>query len=80
MFLYKSSNDDIRRIHARNTWAANVFSFIRVRYNVKNKNRPYYEGSLLWDTLPIGIRSSENILDFKKGLSRIYQRYDPTMN
>ena len=81
MFIYKSRNDDIRRLHARNTRAANVFSFIREKYNnVKYKNSPYYKGSLLWDTLPIGVRTSENIQDFKKGLSRIYHRYDPTLN
>ena len=67
--------------NARNTRAANVFSFIRERYNnVKYKTSPYYKGSLLWDTLPIGIRSSENIVEFKKGLSRLFLRYDPIMH
>ena len=67
--------------HGRPDPVLYVFSFIRERYNnVKYKTSPYYKGSLLWDILPIGIRSSENILEFKKGLSRVFHRYDPIMH
>ena len=77
MFIFKSRHNDIRREHARNTRAANVYSFVRERYNnVKYKNSPYFKGSLLWDTLPIETCNSNNILDFKKTLATIYRDYD----
>ena len=80
MFIYKSRHESIRRIHARNTRGANIYSFLRERYNnVKYWNSPYYKGSLLWDTLPMDTRRMDNILDFKKSLSRIYHQYDPTI-
>ena len=48
LFIYKNRHDDDRRVHARNTRAANVYSFVReVYHNVKYKNSPYYKGSLL---------------------------------
>ena len=54
LFIYNDRCTGIRRIHARNTRAANVYSFVSERYhNVKYKNSPYYKGSLLWDTLPV---------------------------
>ena len=57
MFIYKNRHDDIRRVHARNTRGANVYSFVREKYNnVKFKNSPYYKGSLIWDSLPVETR------------------------
>ena len=80
MFIYKDRHNDVRRIHERNTRAANVYSFVRERYNnVKYKNSPYYKGSLIWDTLPNDVKRSSSIAEFRKALSRIYVRYDPLL-
>ena len=51
VFIYKTRHDDIRKIHARNTRGANVYSFVRERYNnVKYNNSPHYKGSLRYGT------------------------------
>ena len=48
MLIHKSRHDNVRRLHARNTRAANVYSFTRERYhNNKYKNSPFYKGALL---------------------------------
>ena len=77
LFIYKNRHEDVRRIYARNTRAANVYSFVRERYhNVKYRNSPYYKGSLLWNTLPDMTKRCLNILDFKKSLIQIYSKYE----
>ena len=77
LFIYKTRYEDVRRIYARNTRAANVYSFARERYhNVKYRNSPYYKGSLLWDTLSDMTKRCLNILDFKKSLNQIYSKYE----
>ena len=77
MFLYKTRHAEIRRIHGRNTRAADVFSFTRERYhNVKYRNSPFYKGALLWDTLPICVRQCLTVSDFKKSLKNIYSSYN----
>ena len=77
MFIYKNRHDNIGRIYPRNTRGANVFSFVRERYNnMKYKNSPYYKGSLIWDELPHDVRRAEILVDFKKLLSKHYVRYD----
>ena len=54
MFIYKNRHDNISRLHGRNTRGANVYSFVREKYNnVKYKNSPYYKESLLWDSLQL---------------------------
>ena len=71
MFIYKNRHDDIGRIHARNTRGANVYSFVRERYNnVKYENSPYYKGSLLWDSLSVETRRIISLNDFKKSISQ----------
>ena len=71
---------DVRRIHNRRTRAAEVYSFVREQYNnVKYKNSPYYKGSLLWDSLPVNIRNSTTLLEFKKNLNTIYKEYNDVM-
>ena len=80
MFIYKNRHEDIRRVHARNTRGADVYSFIRERYNnVKYKNSPYYKGSLLWDSLSVEARRSVSSLDFKKSIIQLYRHYDPVL-
>ena len=80
MFIYKSRHDDIRRVHARNTRAANVYSFARERYNnIKYKNSPYYKGYLLWDMLSVDARNCDTLIEFKKHLNTVYKKYDGTI-
>ena len=77
LFIYKNRHLAVRRVHARNTRAANVYSFVYEKYqNVKYKNSPYYKGSLLWDTLPVETRQCLNIIDFRNSLKRIYRSYN----
>ena len=75
LFIYKNRHDDDRRVHARNTRAANVYSFVHEVYHVKYKNSPYYKGSLLWDNLPVLVKRSLNIIDFKNFIKHIYSKY-----
>ena len=75
--IYKNRHLAVRRLHARNTRAADVCSFVREKYqNVKYKNSPYYEGSLLWDTLPVATRQCLNSIDFRNSLKCIYHSYN----
>ena len=77
MLIYKNRHLNVRRVHARNPRAANVSSFTRERYHYnKYKNSPYYKGSVLWDGLPIGVRQSICLNDFKKALCQVYCQYD----
>ena len=79
LFIYKTRHDDIRRIHVRNRRGANVYSFVTGCYNnVKYKNSPYYKGLIIWDSLPIKARS-ENVMEIRKALLRIYLHYDPQL-
>ena len=65
MFIYKTRHASIRRVHGRNTRAANVYSFTRERcQNVKYKNSPFYKGALLWDTLPRHMKQYMSLLEF----------------
>ena len=76
MFINKNRLENVRRVLARNTRAANVYSFVCERYhNVKYKNSPYYMGSVLWDNLLILKRQCLNTLDYRKYLKRIYCKY-----
>ena len=71
MFINKNRHENVRRVHARNTRAAKVYSFVRERYhNVKYKNSPYYRESLLWDYLLITTRQCLNKLDYRKSLKK----------
>ena len=80
MFIYKLRHVNIRRLHGRNTRAANVFSFTRERYhNNKYKNSPFYKGAVLWDKLPVDIKRCQTHLDFKRALNRLYIEYDGTI-
>ena len=76
MFLYKTRHADIGRIHACNTRGADVFSFVPERYN---KNSPYYEGSILWDELPVVARRAGSMMDFRKAIAGLYRTYDPNV-
>ena len=81
MFIYKLRHVNIRRIHGRNTRAANVYSFTRERYhNNKYKNSPFYKGALLWDELPVNIRQCNTHIEFKKALNLVYQEYNDLMS
>ena len=76
MFIYKQRHD-VARVHARETRAAQIFSFKRERYNcMKYKNCPYYKGAVLWDGLPAPARNSVSLLEFKKHLKMIYRVFD----
>ena len=77
MFIHKNRHVEACRIHPTNTRAANVYSFVREKYNnVKYKNSSYYKGSLLWDTLPASTRLCLDITDFRNSLKRIYSNYN----
>ena len=72
LFIYKNRHDDDSRVYARNTRAANVYSFVcEVYHNVKYKNSPYYKGSLLCDNLPVLVKRSLNIIDSKNFIKHI---------
>ena len=76
MFIFKNRHLDVRRIHNRRTRAAELYSFVRERYNcVKYKTSPYYKGSLLWDALPPDVKRSVTLLEFKKYLKNVYTTY-----
>ena len=77
LFIYKSRHENVRRVYARNTRAANVYTFARERFhNIKYKNSSYYKGSLLWDTLPVMTRNCLNVKDYLNSLKRIYSKYN----
>ena len=76
MFIHKQRHNDAR-VYERQTRAAGTYTFTRERYNcVRYKNSPYYKGALLWDNLPIHVRTCETLLDFKKRLNSIFKTYD----
>ena len=76
MFIYKQRHN-VARIHSRRTRAAEIFSFVRERYNcIKYKNSPYYKGALLWDDLTVLARNSANLLEFKKHVSHEYRSFN----
>ena len=80
MFIYKNRYEDARRVHGRNTRAANVFSFTRDRYhNNKYTNSPFYKGALLWDKLPLPARGCVTVRDLKKALNLVYVQYNDEM-
>ena len=79
MFIHKERHD-VARIYQRCTRAAGVFAFVRERYNcIKYKNSPYYKGSVIWDTLPINVRNSMNLIEFKKHLNLMYRTYEDSV-
>ena len=81
MFMYKNRHYDVRRVHNRRTRAAELYSFIRERYNcTKYRTSPYYKGSLLWDVLPVEAKRTESLLEFKKCLKKVYKTYDDIMS
>ena len=62
-------HNDVRRIYNRRTRAAEMFAFVRERYNcMKYRHSRYYKDSFLWDTLPHTARNSETLLEFKKNI------------
>ena len=80
LFIYKGRHLDVRRVYNRRTPAANNFNFVRERYNcIKYKSSPYYKGSIIWDTLPPGVKNSLTLTAFKKGLKTIYSTYNEMM-
>ena len=77
LFIYKNRHENVRRVYARNTRAANVYTFARERFhNIKYKNSSYFKGSLLWDTLPVMTRNCLNVSDYLNSLKRIYSKYN----
>ena len=77
MFIFKDRNHNVRRIHNRRTGVAEMYSFVRERYNcVKYRSSPYYKGSLLWDELPPEAKRCTAMLEFKKHLKNIYRTYN----
>ena len=68
-------------MHARNTRAADIYSFTRERYhNNKYKNSPFYKGALIWDSLHVDIRRSVSLKEFRKALKRVYHEYNDSMS
>ena len=77
MILVDKQRFSVARIHERTTRAAGIFSFVRERYNcVKYRNSPYYKGAVLWDGLPLIVKNSGNLLEFKKHSKGMYKKYD----
>ena len=77
LYIHKNRHDDVRRVHERNTRAADVYSFVRERYhNIKYKHSPYYKGSLLWDNLPVTVKGCLDIKEYKNCINRIYRKYN----
>ena len=77
IFIYQLRHVGIRRVHGRNTRAANVYSFTKERYhNNKYKNSPFYKGVVLWDGLPVSARQCMTLVAFKKELNRVYSEYN----
>ena len=73
MFIYTLRHEDVRRLHARNTRAANTYSFTRELYhNNKYKNSPFYKAALLGDKLHVDIRKCDGLKEFKRALKRVY--------
>ena len=76
MFIHKQ-RFSVARIHERITRAAGIFSFVRERYNcIQFKNSPYYKGAILWDGLPLIVKNSADLLEFKKHLKGMYNKFD----
>ena len=76
MFIHKQRHN-VARVHGRMTRAAQIFSFVRERYNcIKYKNSSYYKGALLWDSLPIITRNSNSLLEFKRHLKISYRNFN----
>ena len=44
--------------------------------NCKYKNSPYYKGADIWKSLPLDISDSDCMFQFKKGIKRIYKKYN----
>ena len=81
MFVYTHRHGNARRVHGRNTRAANVYSFTRERYhNNKYKNSPYYKVSLPLDKLPINVRQCVNLIEFKTVLNQVFVQCDDSMS
>ena len=81
MFVYKLRHVNIRRVHGRNTRAANVYSFTRECYhNNKYKNSPFYKGALLWDKLPVSAKQCVTLIEFKKSLNCVYHECNELMS
>ena len=77
LFIYKNRHEYVRRVYARNTRAANVYTFARQRFhNIKYKNSSYFKGSLLWDMLPVMTRNCLNVSDYLNSLKRTYSKYN----
>ena len=75
MFIHENRHN-VARIYARETRAAQVFSFVSERYHcIKYKNSPYYKGALLWDGLPLEAKNCTDIIEFKKCMSKLYREY-----
>ena len=71
MFIHKHRHYNVAHVHVCRTRAAQVFSFVRERYDcVKYKNSPHYKGALLWDDLPAITKNSTTLLEFKRYLKR----------
>ena len=67
MFIYKQPHNDIHRVYNRRTQSAEVYAFVEERYNcVKYRNSPYYIGSILWESLPLIVHTSETLIEFKR--------------
>ena len=81
MFIYKNRHNDVQRIYNRVTRGANVFSFIRERYNcTKYRSSPYYKGSVLWDGLPHEAKRCVALQEFKKCLKKVYRSYNEKLS
>ena len=80
LFIDKNRHDHVRRIHARNTCAADVYSFVRERYHsIKYKNSPYYKGPLLWDKLSVTVKRCINLKEYRNCINRLYRKYNDNL-
>ena len=81
MCIYKGRHENVRRIHGRNTRAADEYNFTRERYhNNKSKTSPCYKGALSWDKLPVNVKQCLTLIEFKKALTRLYRQYNDQMS
>ena len=85
MFIYKERHVDARRIYNRRTRAAGLYSFVRERYNcVKYRNSPYLliikAHLYAWDTLPVVVRNSTSLREFKNDLKTVYSEYKENLS
>ena len=76
MYIHRRDPANLK-IPVRNTREADRDIFKVERYkNCKYKNSPYYKGADIWKSLPLDISDSDCMFQFKKGIKRIYKKYN----